>query len=119
MHVCRRLFAAVCLLALCASAQAQRWNLIYNQFGPLAHYGLSFEANPGAPNFPTKPDLTDVQLTNLPAKGYSEVTANVRMRPVFVNAIANLKLTNTTPDGAPIQLKTYGYVYAVRLPRVP
>jgi len=47
------------------------------------------------------------------------VTANPRGITTFVNAIGNIHLTNTTPDGQPIRLTTYRYVLAFRLPRIP
>lgn len=94
------------------------YDLIWNAWGPLAGYGVSTECNPGGhTSFPC--GSSDVLIANSADGTCSEVTANPRGITTFVNAIGNRKFTNTTPDGQGIQLKTYKYVYAVRLPRVP
>lgn len=96
------------------------YNLIWNEWGPLNGYGISAECNPGGTtNFPCS--LNDVSITtgSDSSSQYSQVTANPNGRTTFVNAIGNIKFTNTTPDGQPVMLKTYRYIYAIRLPLVP
>lgn len=94
------------------------FNLIWYEWGPLAGYGVSAECNPGGTtSFACGP--SDVSIHNDPANAFSQVTANPNGAVTFVNAIGNIKFTNTTPDGQPVQLKTYRYLYAIRLPLVP
>jgi hypothetical protein len=114
------LLSAFACVLFCMPAHAQTYTQIYSQFGPLANYGLAFEPNPGiSGSYPTTPDITDVGMVTDSSGGWTNVTANVKPRNVFVNAIANYRNTNTTPDGQPIQLAIYRYIYAVRLPSVP
>ena len=101
-------------------ARAATQTLIWQQFGPLTGYGVSTECNPGGTtSFPC--DSSDVAIsTGSDSAGqFSQVTANPRGITTFVNAIGNIHLTNTTPDGQPIRLTTYRYVLAFRLPSVP
>lgn len=99
-------------------AQAATETLIWQQYGPLAGYGVSTECNPGGTtHFPC--GQADVSITTDSSGSFSQVTANPRGITTFVNAIGNIHLTNTTPDGQPIQLKTYRYVLGFRLPGIP
>jgi hypothetical protein len=99
-------------------AAASTETLIWQQFGPLNGYGVSAECNPGGhTNFPCGP--ADVSISTDPSGQFSQVTANPRGIITYVNAIGNIHFTNTTPDGQPIQLKSYRYVLAFRLPRIP
>lgn len=108
--------------SLLAAAQAPQatFNLIWNEWGPLAGYGVSAECNPGGTTH-FACDSSDVSITTgSDSSGqFSNVNANPNGNITFVNAIGNIKFTNTTPDGQPIVLKTYKYVYAIRLPLVP
>lgn len=105
--------------ALLAARPARAdYNLIWNAWGPLQGYGVSTECNPGGhTTYPC--GTSDVKIANSADGTCSEVTANPRGIVTFVNAIGNRHFQDHTPDGAGIQLKTYKYVYAVRLPRVP
>jgi len=111
----------VTVAALSASAnpaQATTNNLIWQQNGALAGYGVSTECNPGGTtSFPCGP--SDVAISTDPTGQFSQVTANPRGITTFVNAIGNIHFTDTTPDGQPVQLKTYRYVLAFRLPQIP
>jgi hypothetical protein len=96
------------------------YNLIWNEWGPLNGYGVAAECNPGGTtNFSC--GLNDVSITSGSdsSSQYSEVTANPNGDLTFVNAIGNIKFTNNTPDGQALALKTYRYLYAIRLPAVP
>jgi hypothetical protein len=96
------------------------YNLIWNEWGPLTGYGVSAECNPGGTTS-FSCGLSDVSITtgSDSSSQYSNVTANPNGNTTFVNAIGNIKFTNSTPDGQPLALKSYQYVYAVRLPLVP
>jgi hypothetical protein len=114
------LAAGTALSTLAGPARAATETLIWQQFGPLAGYGVSTECNPGGgTSFPC--GAADVAIsTGADSTGqFSQVTANPRGITTFVNAIGNIHFQDTTPDGAPIQLATYHYVLAFRLPRIP
>lgn len=98
-------------------AQAATFNLIWNQWGPLSGWGLSTECNPGGGNFACGTSDTRIAEGSDGVSRYTEVTANPRGVVTYVNAIGNRRFVSTTPDNQPISLKTYQYVYALRLPR--
>ncbi len=114
------LAAGAALPALARPARAATQTLIWQQFGPLTGYTVSTECNPGG-STSFSCGAADVAIdTASDATGqFTEVTANPRGITTFVNAIGNIHLTDTTPDGQPVQLKTYKYVLAFRLPRIP
>lgn len=110
------------LLATIVPAYAQRWTLVDAQNGPLTHYQLNLEPNPGVPGpYPTTPGMSDVAMKTVTAGGRlcTEVTANTKPRNVYVNALPFDKYFTKTPDGQPIDLDTYRYRFAVRLAHVP
>lgn len=120
------LTAAVAMVAAFAGAvsagpaRAATETLVWQQFGPLTGYGVSTECNPGGTtNFPCGASDVAISTGSDSTGSFTQVTANPRGITTFVNAIGNIHLTNTTPDGQPIQLKTYRYVLAFRLPRIP
>ncbi|HZC27204.1 MAG TPA: hypothetical protein VE287_09265 [Actinopolymorphaceae bacterium] len=96
-------------------SRAAGYTLVWNNWGPLAGYGVNAECNPGGGGFAC--DGSDVEIAHL--SGYTEVTANPNARVTFVNAIGNRPFTDVTPDQQPLRLTKYEYVYAVRLPLVP
>ncbi|WP_020579733.1 hypothetical protein [Actinopolymorpha alba] len=96
-------------------SQAAGYTLVWDNWGPLAGYGVNAECNPGGGSFPC--DGSDVAIQHL--SGYTAVTANPRGRITFVNAIGNRRFTDRTPDQQPLRLTSYEYVFAVRLPLVP
>ena len=101
-------------------AQAATETLVWEQFGPLAGYGVSTECNPGhTTSFPCGPADVAITTASDSTGQFSQVTANPRGITTFVNAIGNIHLTDITPDGQPIQLKTYRYVLGFRLPQIP
>jgi hypothetical protein len=102
------------------AARAATETLIWQQYGPLTGYGVSTECNPGGTtSFPCGPSDVAISTGSDSTGQFTQVTANPRGITTFVNAIGNIHLTNTTPDGQPIQLKTYKYVVGFRLPRIP
>jgi hypothetical protein len=105
------------LLASVHPARADA-TLIWNEWGPLDGYGVSAECNPGGTTS-LSCGLSDVSLASDSNSQYSNVTANPNGDVTFVNAIGNIKFTDTTPDGQALALTTYQYVTAVRLPLVP
>jgi hypothetical protein len=122
MKVVRLLCLALTVSALCSPAQAQTWTNIYTQYGPLTAYSLTFEPNPGISGpYPTTPTQKDVlmQTTTADGQSCSAVTANDLWDYTYVNALAYYKMITNTPDGQPIRLKTYRYIFAIQLPRVP
>ncbi|MBS2965870.1 hypothetical protein KGA66_22670 [Actinocrinis puniceicyclus] len=101
-------------------ARAATETLVWQQYGPLTGYGVSTECNPGGTtNFPCGPSDVAISTGSDSTGQFTQVTANPRGIATFVNAIGNIHLTNTTPDGQPIRLTTYRYVLAFRLPRIP
>lgn len=114
---------AALLIGACSPAGAdQNWTKVYDHPGALAHYQLTLEANPGNNgHYPTTPDMSDVGMRNTVALGRpcTAVTANVKPRNVYTNALAFYKLNTKTPDGKPIALTTYRYDFAVRLAHAP
>ncbi|HEX5324815.1 MAG TPA: hypothetical protein VFW40_13590 [Capsulimonadaceae bacterium] len=122
MQVSRPLSLVLLVLALCVPAYAQKWTTVYNHSGPLAHYALTLEANPGINGpYPTTPDMSDVSMKTVTAGGAmcTELIANTKPRNIYANVLAFYKLNGKTPDGKPIQLTTYRYQFAVRLEHVP
>jgi hypothetical protein len=114
------LAAAAVASTSAGAARAATDTLIWQQYGPLTGYGVSTECNTGGTtNFPCGPADVAISTGSDSTGNFSQVTANPRGITTFVNAIGNIHLTNTTPDGQPIQLKTYKYVLAFRLPRIP
>ena len=106
--------------ALAAPARAATDTLVWQQFGPLTGYGVSTECNPGGTtSFPCGASDVAISTGSDSTGQFTQVTANPRGITTFVNAIGNIHLTNTTPDGQPLQLTTYRYVLAFRLPRIP
>jgi hypothetical protein len=100
--------------------RAGTYNLIWNEWGPLAGYGVAAECNPGgSTNFPCGPGDVSITTGSDSTGQFSKVTANPNGIITFVNAIGNIHFQNTTPDGQPVQLKTYRYLYAIRLPLKP
>ncbi len=98
--------------------------LIYSQFGALNQpspgrslYQVNLEPNPGGGSTTVNPG--DGILTDNVAGGYSTVTANPKWDGAFVNTIANMHCWGNTPDGVPIKLTTYRYIYAISLPALP
>jgi hypothetical protein len=123
-----RLFVLAAAIALAAgagateagAARAATQTPIWQQFGPLTGYGVSTECNPGGTtSFPCDSSNVSISTGSDSSGRFTQVTANPRGATTFVNAIGNIKLTNTTPDGQPIQLTTYRYVLGFRLPRIP
>jgi hypothetical protein len=99
-------------------ARGASYELIWNEWGPLAGFGVNAECDPGGgSNFPC--GTSDVSIVADASGGFSNVTANASGRVTFVNAIGNKAFVDTTPDQQPLRLATYRYLYAVRLPRVP
>ena len=91
--------------------------LIYHNWGALEDYEVVPECNPGGTTrLPCGPDDVGIQHQR---DEFSIVTANTRRRKVFVNAIARKRFTDRTPDNKPLELGTYRYIYAVRLPQLP
>ena len=101
-------------------ARADTFDLIWYEWGPLNGYGVSAECNPGGTtNFACSAADVSIATGSDPSYVFSNVTANPGADLTFVNAIGNIKFTNDTPDGQPVQLTTYRYIYAIRLPLVP
>ena len=128
--ISRRLFLAAGGAALASGAtiaagatrpaQAAAFDLIWNEWGPLAGYGVSAECNPGGTTqFSCGPGDVNITSGSDSTGQFSKVTANPNGITTFVNAIGNIHFQDTTPDGQPVQLKTYRYLYAIRLPLVP
>jgi hypothetical protein len=81
---------------------------------------VSTECNPGGTtSFACSASDVSITSGSDSTSQFSQVTANPAGALTFVNAIGNIPFTNDTPDGQPVQLKTYRYLYAVRLPLVP
>lgn len=113
------LLSGAAVLATAQPAHAA-YNLIWYEWGPLAGYQVSTECNPGGhTNFPCGSSDVAITTGSDSTGSFSEVTANPRGIVTFVNAIGNIHFQQKTPDGQPIQLKTYRYIYAIRLPRIP
>jgi hypothetical protein len=109
----------VAVLTASESASAG-FNLIWNEWGPLAGYQVSTECNPGGhTSFPCGQSDVAIDSAGDATGRFSEVTANPRGITTFVNAIGNIHFVDTTPDGQPLRLTTYRYLYAIRLPRIP
>src|SRR5262249_42445860 len=91
-----RLAVAVALVGLWAAgtarpAQAAGFSLIWNEWGPLAGYGVNAECNPGGGNFPCGPSDVAIAPGSDGTSSYSNVTANPRGVVTYVNAIGNIK----------------------------
>ena len=80
---------------------------------------VAAECDPGGGAFTCAPGDVSIANGSDGTSSYSEVTANPRGIVTYVNAIGNIKFQDSTPDGQPIALTTYQYVYAIRLPRIP
>jgi len=105
---------------LTAARQARAdGTLIWNAWGPLAGYGVSAECNPGGGGFACGAADVSITVGSDTADRFSNVNANPRGIVTYVNAIGNRRFIDVTPDGAPLALAGYQYLYAVRLPRVP
>jgi hypothetical protein len=114
------LAATAAVAATPAPSRAATQTLIWQQYGPLTGYGVSAECNPGGTtSFPCSSADVAITTGSDSTGQFSQVTANPRGITTFVNAIGNIHLTNTTPDGQPIQLTTYRYLLGLRLPRIP
>jgi hypothetical protein len=101
-------------------AHAATFNLIWNEWGPLNGYVVSTECNPGnSTSLPCGQSDVSIAAGSDSTGQFSAVTANPRGITTFVNAIGNIHFTDNTPDGQPVMLKTYQYVYAIRLPLKP
>ena len=112
--------ASAAVAATPAPSRAATQTLIWQQYGPLTGYGVSAECNPGGTtSFPCGPADVAITTGSDSTGQFSQVTANPRGITTFVNAIGNIHFTDTTPDGQPIQLTTYRYLLAFRLPRIP
>ncbi len=91
------------------------FRLLY-QSQNLQDYKVAAECNPGGTTqCPCR--RSDVRVTAQP--DYGEVTANVRARSTFVNAIANHKFHDEFSPGRPIVLGTYAYAGEFALPDQP
>jgi hypothetical protein len=117
------IFCCLCvLLTLHNVARTDTWNTVYSHPGPLANYTLTLEKNPGVNGpYPTTPDMSDVSMKTVNAGGArcTELTANTKPRNIYANALAFYKMIGKSPDGKPIQLKTYRYQFAIRLAHIP
>jgi hypothetical protein len=95
--------------------QDPSFRLIWHEWGPLKGYGVSAECNPGGTtNFACSPADVRIADGHDRTARFSKVTANPDGALTFVNAIGNIHFTNHTPDGRPVRLTTYRYLYAIR-----
>ncbi|MBC8458350.1 MAG: hypothetical protein H8D67_10180 [Deltaproteobacteria bacterium] len=108
-------FVMVTALGFTTNGDTQ-YQVIYTS-QDLSGHSVVAEVNPGGGTSCAGGSDADVSIASFGS--YGEVTSNVNLENIWVNAIGHKKFIETFPNDSPVRLGVYKYTGQIRLPRNP